>query len=45
MVTTGPIGKPLGTEGSGFRIVTVLPGEIKYDWVSLNDIPNQWPRP
>lgn len=40
IVTTGPIGKPLGKDSSGFRIVTVDANKISYPYHSLDSISN-----
>ena len=40
IVTTGPVGKPLGKDPSGFRIVTLKGTEISYPYYSLDSIPN-----
>ena len=39
MVTTGPIGKPLGKDPSGFRIVTIKNNNINHKYFSLDSIP------
>ena len=39
MGTTGPVGRPLGTDPSGFRIVTVNGREIRHRYYSLDSIP------
>lgn len=39
IVTTGPIGKPLGKDSSGFRIVTVTGDNFSYPYYSLDSIP------
>ena len=39
MVTTGPVGKPLGKDSSGFRIVTVDQNRITDEYFSLDSIP------
>lgn len=39
IVTTGPIGKPLGKDSSGFRIVTVNGNQFSYPYYSLDSIP------
>jgi 3',5'-cyclic AMP phosphodiesterase CpdA len=44
MITTGPIGMPLGPDGSGFRIVSVLPEELRQEWIGFGNIPSEWPR-
>lgn len=43
MVTTGPIGMPLGPDDSGFRIVTVLPDRLEQAYYTLGRIPNKFP--
>jgi len=40
MVTTGPVGKPLGKDPSGFRIVTVSKNKIEHQYYSLDSIPS-----
>lgn len=39
MVTTGPVGRPLGSDPSGFRIVTVERDAIRHAYFSLDSIP------
>lgn len=39
IVTTGPIGKPLGKDSSGFRIVTINGDKFSYPYYSLDSIP------
>ncbi|MGB2867528.1 MAG: metallophosphoesterase [Bacteroidota bacterium] len=39
MVTTGPVGLPLGIDPSGIRIVTVRPGSITHQYYALDKIP------
>ncbi|MBD0378144.1 MAG: metallophosphoesterase, partial [Flavisolibacter sp.] len=39
MITTGPVGKPLGKDSSGFRIVMVDGNKISYPYYSLDSIP------
>jgi predicted phosphodiesterase len=39
MITTGPVGKPLGKDSSGFRIVTVKGSHFTYPYYSLDSIP------
>lgn len=41
MVTTGPVGKPLGPDKSGFRIVTVEGDKMTYNYYGLDSIPAQ----
>lgn len=39
MVTTGPVGKPLGPDKSGFRIVTIQGSNVTYNYYALDSIP------
>lgn len=39
MVTTGPVGKPLGKDPSGFRIITVKGNEVSHQYYNLDSIP------
>jgi len=39
MITTGPVGKPLGKDPSGFRIVVVSAEHIKHRYYDLDEIP------
>ncbi len=39
MVTTGPVGRPLGKDPSGVRIVTVSNGKIEHTYYGLDEIP------
>ena len=42
MVTTGPVGRPIGDDPSGFRLVRVTAeGGIEHRYLSLGQIPNQ----
>lgn len=41
IVTTGPVGKPLGKDSSGFRIVKVNGNKFSYPYYSLDSIPNR----
>ena len=41
MVTTGPVGRPIGDDPSGFRLVHVTPEGIEHRYLSLGQIPNQ----
>jgi len=45
MVTTGPIGMPIGPDPSGFRIVTVKGGQLEQQYYGLGTIPNLYPPP
>ncbi len=39
MITTGPVGRPLGKDASGFRIVTVHEDHIGHQYYGLDDVP------
>ena len=39
MVTTGPVGRPLGKDPSGFRIVTVHETNIQHQYYGMDDVP------
>ena len=41
MITTGPVGKPLGDAKSGIRVVTVKDDGITHRYYELGEIPNQ----
>jgi 3',5'-cyclic AMP phosphodiesterase CpdA len=41
MVTTGPVGRPVGDDPSGFRLVQVGPERIEHEYVPLGAIPNR----
>lgn len=43
MVTTGPVGKPLGKDPSGFRIVTVRGDSVTHRYYSLDSLPGHVP--
>ncbi len=45
MITTGPIGMPIGPDPSGFRIVSVEEGRLKQEYIGLGNIPNTYPPP
>ncbi len=38
MITTGPVGRPLGPDPSGFRIVTVFQSSIKHAYYGLDEL-------
>ena len=40
MVVTGPVGRPLGDDSSGFRIITYDAGQISHQYYSLDSIPS-----
>lgn len=40
MITTGPVGKPLGVDPSGLRIVTVQQDTIQHKYFGLGNIPH-----
>ena len=39
MVTTGPVGKPLGADSSGVRIVVIDRGRVAHFYYRLDSIP------
>jgi 3',5'-cyclic AMP phosphodiesterase CpdA len=39
MITTGPVGKPLGKDPSGFRIIRVAGDKVIYPYYNLDSIP------
>lgn len=41
MVTTGPVGKPLGTDPSGFRVVIVTRDSVIHRYYPLDSLPNR----
>jgi 3',5'-cyclic AMP phosphodiesterase CpdA len=41
MVTTGPVGKPLGNDYSGFRIININGSTLKHRYYSLDSIPEK----
>ena len=41
MITTGPVGKPLGRDQSGFRIVRLSDGAVQNRYYELGSIPNK----
>ena len=41
IVTTGPVGKPLGPDPSGIRVVTVKESSMESQYYGLGNIPNQ----
>ncbi|MBI2284814.1 MAG: metallophosphoesterase [Bacteroidetes bacterium] len=41
MITTGPVGKPLGKDPSGFRIVTIKGKQVRHNYYDLNAVPDQ----
>ena len=40
MVTTGPVGYPLGDDPSGIRIVRMHGDSIEHDYYGLDDVPD-----
>ena len=40
MITTGPVGKPIGPDPSGMRVVIVRPAEIQSQYYGLGSLPN-----
>lgn len=45
MVTSGPVGQPLGTDPSGLRAVVVQGDRLEHRYFTLGNIPNQYPPP
>ena len=41
MITTGPVGRPLGVDSSGFRIVYVKGRIVDHKYYALDSLPNQ----
>ena len=41
MITTGPVGRPLGKDPSGFRIVTVHETNIQHQYYAMDDVPKK----
>ena len=41
MITTGPVGRPLGKDPSGFRIVTVYETNIQHQYYGMDDVPEK----
>ena len=42
MITSGPVGQPLGTDPSGIRIVTVRDTGLEHRYYTLGNIPNRF---
>ena len=45
MITSGPVGRPLGADPSGLRIVTVRDELLEHSYYGMGLIPNQFPIP
>ena len=45
MITSGPVGRPLGADPSGLRIVTVKDDVLEHTYYAMGLIPNQFPIP
>ena len=41
MITTGPVGRPMGDDPSGFRIVEVGEDAIRHEYFSLHSLPEE----
>jgi len=41
MVTTGPVGKPLGADPSGFRVVIVTRDSVIHRYYPLDSLPDR----
>lgn len=42
MITSGPVGRPLGNDPSGIRIVAVRPDRLDHQYFTLGNIPNSY---
>lgn len=40
MITTGPVGRPLGDDPSGFRVVRVWPDRIEHTYYGFQELPD-----
>jgi hypothetical protein len=45
MITSGPVGRPLGADPSGIRIVTVKSDMLEHTYFGMGLIPNRFPIP
>lgn len=45
MITNGPVGRPLGNDPSGIRVVSVFPDRLEHTYFTLGNIPNAYTRP
>jgi predicted phosphodiesterase len=45
MVTTGPVGRPLGSDSSGFRVVIVNGPHVEHRYYALDSLPDRVPLP
>ncbi len=43
MITTGPVGRPLGKDPSGFRIVKVHEEHIEHEYYGVDSVPESVP--
>jgi serine/threonine-protein phosphatase CPPED1 len=43
MITSGPVGRPLGADPSGLRIVTVKDDVLEHAYYGMGQIPNKFP--
>lgn len=41
MTTTGAVGKPLGTDPSGFRVIKVYEDRVEHDYIPLDKVPEK----
>jgi 3',5'-cyclic AMP phosphodiesterase CpdA len=41
MITTGPVGRPLGADSSGFRIVNIKGNIVEHRYYALDSLPNR----
>ena len=45
MITNGPVGRPLGNDPSGIRVVSVFPDKLEHTYFTFGNIPNAYARP
>jgi hypothetical protein len=41
MITTGPVGRPLGADSSGFRIINVKGKIVDHKYFALDSLPSK----
>jgi 3',5'-cyclic AMP phosphodiesterase CpdA len=42
MITSGPVSRPLGSDPTGIRLVTVRPDSLEHRYYTFGEIPNQY---
>lgn len=45
MITSGPVGRPLGNDPSGIRVVVIRDDRLEHRYYTMGEIPNQYPPP